>query len=140
MIYKNTYGLYHTVILTSTGISKQILLMHKTCIYWYFKKAILHNTVYQKKFFLKKPFQTGSVVHSGLDCTNIFRPMPRWHSAQWAILGLESCPKVISLEVKFSVFKDQNFIPKARPPREEWLDLLQNREKEKGIKMLSKWP
>lgn len=75
--------------------------MHKTCIYWY-KKAILHNTVYQKIFFKKKPFQTGSVVQSGLDCTNVFGPMLRWHSAQWATLGLESCPRVISLGVNFS--------------------------------------
>lgn len=39
----------------------------------------------------------------------------------------------------FSVPTDQNFIPKASPPREEWLDLLQIRE-EKGIKMLDKQP
>lgn len=39
---------------SATGISKQeskeLLLMHKTCIYQYFKNSILHNTVYQKLF------------------------------------------------------------------------------------------
>lgn len=67
-----------------------------------------------------------------------------WAKAEVAQCSVSNCglgvtPKVISLGVNFSVPTDQNFIPKASPPREEWLDLLQIRE-EKGIKMLDKQP
>lgn len=51
--------------------SKQLLLMHKTCIYWYFKKAILHNTVYQKLSKKVKALPNKSVAQWGLECTNI---------------------------------------------------------------------
>ena len=79
------------------------------------------------------------MVQSGLDCTNVFGPMLRGTVLSehlWA--GV--MPKVISLGVNFSVPKEQNSIPKAGPPREERLDLLQIREEERGIKRLGKWP
>lgn len=43
--------------LTSTGISKQILLMHKTCIYWYKKSNFTQYcfTKGKKNFFKALP-------------------------------------------------------------------------------------
>lgn len=103
--------------------------MHKTCIYWYFKKAILHNTVYQKLSKNLKPFQISQWSNGAWNAL-IFRAEFRWHRARRAVMGLESCP------LRVSVFapKDQHFITKASPLRDKRLYWLQARSGEKGIK------
>lgn len=101
--------------------------MHILVLY---KKAILHNTVYQKLSKKKlKPFQISQWPNGNWN-TLISRPEFRWHRARRAIMGLESCP------LRMNVFapKDQHFITKASPLRDKRLYWLQARRGEKGIK------